>query len=173
MANIQTAQIEGTPVLDGKYISEMDMWPLECKEYNRLYKFYDYLRDGRFTTTRCKKCGNVAFPPGVICSKCWSDELEWVDLPKRAKVVTFTETVVGAPLGFDPPLILAWLDFGKESPLKQLLARIINCPEGKIKEGDEVKLVVFNVPAHPIEVKKETKVCERVYYAFEPVEKVV
>jgi hypothetical protein len=25
------------------------------------------------------------------------------------------------------------------------------------------------VPSHPIEVKKETKVCDRVYYAFEPV----
>ena len=169
MANIQTSQIEGIPALDGKYISEMDLWPLECKEFNRLYKFYDYLREGRFTTTRCQKCGNVAFPPGVICSKCWSDELEWIDLPTRATVTTFTETVTGAPLGFDAPLILAWLDFGKNAPLKHLLVRIINCAEGELKEGDEVKFVVFDVPAHPIEVKKETKVCDRVYYAFERV----
>ena len=172
MANIRTAKIEGTPALDGRYISEMDMWPLECKEFNRSYKFYDYLREGRFTTTKCKKCGNVAFPPGVICPKCWSDDLEWIDLPTRAKVTAFTEMITGAALGFDAPLILAWLDFGKDSPVKQLLARIINCPVEKLKEGDEVKLAVFDVPAHPIEVKKETKVCERVYYAFEPVEKV-
>lgn len=171
MADIPQAQIAGTPALDGRYISEMDMWPLECQEFNRNYQFYDNLREGRFTTTKCQKCGHIAFPPGVICPKCWSDDLEWVDLPQRARVVTFTETQAGAPLGFDSPLIIAWLDFGKDSPLKHLLARIINCPEGKLKEGDEVKFVVFDVPAHPIEVRKETKICERVYYAFEPVEK--
>ncbi len=169
MADIKTAQIQGTPALNGTYISEMDMWPLECPEFNRLYQFYDNLREGRFTTTRCQKCGYVAFPPGVICPKCWSDELEWVDLPQRARVVTFTETQAGAPIGFEPPLIMAWLDFGKDSPLKQLLVRIIHCAEGELKEGDEVRFVVFDVPSHPIEVKKETKVCERVYYAFERV----
>jgi uncharacterized OB-fold protein len=169
MADIKTAQIQGTPALNGTYISEMDMWPLECPEFNRLYQFYDNLREGRFTTTKCRKCGHIAFPPGVICPKCWSDELEWVDLPQRARVVTFTETQAGAPIGFEPPLIMAWLDFGKDSPLKQLLGRIINCSEGELKEGDEVRFVVFDVPAHPMEVKKETKICERVYYAFERV----
>jgi uncharacterized OB-fold protein len=169
MADIKTAQIQGTPALNGTYISEMDMWPLECPEFNRIYQFYDNLREGRFTTTRCQKCGYVAFPPGVICPKCWADELEWVDLPQRAKVVTFTETQAGAPIGFEPPLIMAWLDFGKGAPLKHLLGRIINCGEGELKEGDEVRFVVFDVPAHPMEVKKETKICERVYYAFERV----
>ena len=49
--------------------------------------------------------------------------------------------------------------------------QVINCPAGKLKEGDEVKLVVFPVPSHPIELKKETKMAERVFFAFEPVEK--
>jgi hypothetical protein len=92
-----------------------------------------------------------------------------VDLPQRAKVVTVTETQAGAPLGFESPLIIAWLTFGEDSPLKHLLARIVNCKEGQLKEGDEVKFVTFSVPAHPIEIKKDTKVCDRVYYAFEPV----
>jgi uncharacterized OB-fold protein len=92
-----------------------------------------------------------------------------VDLPQRAKVATFTETQAGAPIGFPPPIILAWLDFGKDSPLRQLLVRITNCAEGELKEGDEVKFVVFDVPSHPIEVKRDTKICDRVYYAFERV----
>ncbi len=52
------------------------------------------------------------------------------------------------------------------------LARIIHCPEGKLKEGDEFKLTVFDVPSHPMDVKGDTKICERVYFAFEPVKKV-
>ena len=169
MTDIEKAQIEGIPALDGKYISQMDLWPLECEEFNRNYKFYDNLREGRFTTTKCRKCGHIAFPPGVICPKCWAEDLEWVDLPQRARVATFTETQAGAPIGFEPPLILAWLEFDKDAPLKHLLVRIVNCGEGELKDGDEVRFVTFEVPANPIEVKKEIKLCERVYYAFERV----
>ena len=169
MSELEMANIVGTPALEGRYISGMDMWPLECPEFNRLTQFYDNLRDGRFTTTKCKKCGHIAFPPGVICPQCWSDDLEWVDLPKKAKVVTFTETQAGAPIGFPPPIIIAWLTFGEGAPLRHLLVRIVNCAEGELKEGDEVKFVTYDVPSHPIEVKKDTKICDRVYYAFERV----
>ncbi|OGN99313.1 MAG: hypothetical protein A2Y90_04025 [Chloroflexi bacterium RBG_13_52_12] len=159
----------GTPALNGVYIAEMDMWPFETPEFNRISKFYDNLRENRFTSTKCKKCGYIAFPPGVICPKCWSEDLEWVDLPQRAKVVTITSAQAGAPMGFESPLIIAWLGFEKNAPLKHLLGRIIHCQEGEVKEGDEVKFVTFPVPAHPMEVKKDTKICDRVYYAWEPV----
>jgi len=171
MGELQKVETIGIPALEGNYIGEMDIWPFEAPELNRIYPFFDNLRAGKFTTTKCKKCGYIAFPPGVICSKCWSDELEWVELPKRAKVATLTETQAGAPAGFPSPLIIAWLTFGEGAPLRHLLARIINCKEGELKEGDEVQFVVFDVPSHPMEVKKETKVCDRVYYAFEPVKK--
>jgi uncharacterized OB-fold protein len=171
MSEYESANIVGTPHLDNTYISEMDMWPFEGQEMNRIYPFYDHLREGRFTTTKCQDCGYIMYPPQIICPKCWSDKLEWVDLPRRAKVVTFTETQAGAPIGFPPPLIMAWLTFGEGAPLKHLLARIVNCKEGELKEGDEVQFVSFKVPAHPMEVKKDVKVCERVYYAFEPVKK--
>ena len=161
----------GIPILEDKYPVTMDMWPLEAKEFNRIYKFYENLKEGRFTTTRCKACGHVAYPPRVICPECYSEDLEWIDLPTKGKVLTFTEEVKGVPLGFESPLIHAWIDLGEGSPIRKILSRVINCPAGKLKEGDEVKLVVFPVPSHPIELKKETKVAERVFFAFEPVEK--
>lgn len=163
---------QGIPILEGKYSVTMDLWPVEAKEFNRIYKFYDHLREGRFTTTKCSKCGWVAYPPRVICPKCYSEELDWIDLPKRGKVLVCAEEVRGIPLGFEPsPLIHAWIDLGEGSPLKRILSRIINCPAGRLKEGDEVQLVTFDVPPHPIEVKKETKLSKRVFFAFEPVKK--
>ena len=170
MAELKTSQIVGTPYIDGKYSAVLDMWPLENPENNRIHPFYDNLKQGRWTTTRCKKCGNIDYPPGVACTKCWSDDLEWVDLPQTAKIVAVTE-MAGPPTGFEPPLIMAWLGFDKAHPLKHLLVRLLNCTLADVKNGDEVKLVVFDVPANPIDVKKETKICERVYYAFEPVKK--
>ena len=157
------------PALEGKYAVTMDIWPVETKEFNRVYQFYENLKEGRFTTTKCKKCGNVSYPPRVICPECYSDELEYIDLPKTGKVIHHVEQARGVPLGFEAPLIHAWIDLGAGSPIKRLLSRVINCPAGKLKEGDELRLVVFKVPSHFMDVKKEVKVMERVFFAFEPV----
>jgi len=161
----------GIPILEDKYPVTMDMWPVQAKEFNRIHQFYENLKAGRLTTTRCKSCGHVAYPPRVICPECYNDELEWIELPKRGKVLAFTEEVKGVPLGFDSPLIHAWIDLGWESPVKRILSRIINCPAGRLKEGDEVQLAVFEVPAHPIEIKRDTITVARVFFAFEPVQR--
>jgi len=169
MAELIKSEIVGTPALEGSYVAEMDQWPLQAKELNRIYPFYEHLRQGRFTTTRCKDCGHVSFPPGVICHKCWSENLEWIDLPMKATVECITETQAGAPAGFPPPLILAWIRYPEGSPIKQMITRIVNCKEGELKEGEEVRMVIYDVPAHPRDVKRETEICDRVFYAFEPV----
>jgi uncharacterized OB-fold protein len=158
----------GIPVLEDKYSATMDMWPIEAKEFNRLYPFYENLKEGRFTTTQCGKCEAVAFPPRLICPECLEEEMVWIDLPRQGKVLVFTEQLKGVPVGFESPLIHAWVDLGPQSPVKRILTRIINCPAGKLQEGDEVRLVVFAVPPHPVEKKRDTFMSERVYFAFEP-----
>ncbi|MFC1932337.1 Zn-ribbon domain-containing OB-fold protein [Chloroflexota bacterium] len=163
--------LSGIPFLEGKYSPTLDIWPIEAPQFNRIHTFYENLREGNFTTTKCKQCGKVAYPPRVICPECYSDELEWIELPKKGKVLTATEKYVGVPLCYEPPLIDAWIDMGEDSPVRRLLSRMINCEPGTLKEGDEVQLVVFDVPSHPIEIKKETITAERVFFAFEPVNK--
>ena len=161
----------GIPILDNLYPATMDMWPIEAKEFNRSWPFYENLKQGRFTTTKCKDCGNVSYPPRVICPQCYSENLEFIDLPKKGKVVVFSEEVKGVPLGFESPLIHAVVDLGVD-PVKRLLTRIINCPAGTLKRGDEVQLAVFDIPAIPIEKGRAgTIMAERVFFAFEPVKK--
>lgn len=160
------------PVLENLYPVTMDMWPVEAAEFNRIYPFYENLRSGKLTTTRCKACHAVSYPPRVICPECYSDDLEYIELPNRGKVIVFSETLKGVPLGFSAPLIHAFIDLGEDSPVQWLLVRVIHCSAGQLKEGDELSLVVFDVPAHPIEKgKAETVLSERVFFAFEPVNK--
>ena len=159
------------PFLEGRYSPTLDMWPIEAKEFNRIHEFYENLREGKFTTTKCKKCGRVSYPPRVICPGCYSDELEWTELPKKGRVTVVVEKWGGVPICYEPPLIDAWIDLGEDSPVRHILSRMVNCPPETLKEGDEVQLVVFDVPAHPIELKKETITAERVFFAFEPVKK--
>ena len=156
------------PILEDKYPSTMDLYPLEAPEFNRISQFYENLREGRLTTTKCQKCGHVAFPPRVICPQCNSEDLGWVDLPTKGKVVHFGEEVAGVPLGFKSPLILAYIDLGGGS---KFVSRIANCEAGQLKEGDEVQLYVYEVPPMVIDVKGGTKESPRVFFAFEPVKK--
>jgi len=160
--------VPGVPILEDRYPSTMDLYPLEAKEFNRIHQFYENLKQKRFTTTKCKKCGHVPFPPRVICPKCNSEDLEWVDLPTRGKVLYVTEEVAGVPLGFESPLIHALVDLGQG---RTLLTRIVNCKEGQLKQGDEVQLAVFDVPPMRIEVKGTIKEENRVFFAFEPVKR--
>ncbi len=163
--------VPGIPILEGLYPVTMDMWPLESKEFNRIWPFYENLKQGRFTTTKCKDCGFVAYPPRVICPECYSENLEYIDLPTKGKIIVFSEEVRGVPLGFESPLIHDVVDLGVD-PVRRVLSRIVNCPAGVLKQGDEVQLAVFPVPAYPIEKGKAgTIMAERVFFAFEPVKK--
>ncbi|MCL6611416.1 MAG: zinc ribbon domain-containing protein [Peptococcaceae bacterium] len=154
-------------VLQGRYAVTMDMWPLQSADFNRIHPFYDHLRQGRLTTTKCRDCGRQAFPPRVICPGCLSENLEWVDLPVTGRVLVATEEEVGVPVGFESPLIHALIDLGGQIIL---FARVKGCSTGELKEGDEVRLVVFPVDPLPVDGRKgETILQERVFFAFEKV----
>ena len=89
----------------------------------RAHEFWDALKQGRFVTTKCGRCGNVSFPPQADCPKCMASEFTWVDLGGEATLVTFTQVQI-TPASFvenDPYVIaigemkggvkvLAWLE---------------------------------------------------------------
>ena len=86
-------------------------------------EFWDALKEGRFITTKCAKCGEVSFPPQADCPSCMSSEHSWVELGSEATLVTFTQVrippasfasqspyliaIAEFPLG---PKVLAWLE---------------------------------------------------------------
>ncbi len=76
----------------------LDFYPLEDPKQTRIHQFFTFLRQGRFTTTRCTKCRHLMFAPRVVCPACLSDALEWEDLPRTGRLYAFTSLVLGAPL---------------------------------------------------------------------------
>ncbi|MHB8917664.1 MAG: Zn-ribbon domain-containing OB-fold protein [Desulfocucumaceae bacterium] len=154
-------------ILAGKYAVTMDMYPQQSPDFNRVHPFYEYLREGRLTTTRCRECGHRAFPPRVVCPECMSEKLEWVDLPSTGKVLVVTEEEVGIPLGFETPLVHALIDLEGELTL---FSRIKGSGMGELKEGDRVRMTVFSIDPVPVDGKKGVVVFqERVFFAFEKV----
>lgn len=125
-----------------KYIFSIDPYPQESEDQNKLYKFYDYLREGRLATTRCLYCKTIKWPPRTVCPQCMSDELEWVDIPTPGKIYAYTVAMGAIPSGFEPPLVYALVDF--DNGLRMLTPLVDTRPE-EVREGALVELEVLKV----------------------------
>jgi uncharacterized OB-fold protein len=53
-------------------------------------QFYKYVLQGKLMGGKCKKCGKVHLPPRPLCDSCFSKEFEWVKLPNKGKLLTYT-----------------------------------------------------------------------------------
>ena len=52
-----------------------------------LRTFYEKLDAGQICAFRCKGCGKVMFPPRGICPQCGKYDCEWVDIPRKGKLL--------------------------------------------------------------------------------------
>jgi len=93
----------------------------------------------RLIGTRCKKCGNVTYPPRVVCPKCRSREMEKIELPRRGKLITFT-IVRSPPSGFEKyaPYALGIVEL--ENGVK-VIAQLTDIDLEKIQSGMAVEAV--------------------------------
>jgi uncharacterized OB-fold protein len=124
----------------------LDFYPLEAPEFTRIHPFFENLRKGKLTTTKCTKCGAVHWQPRVVCPKCNSDALEWIDIPKDGELFAFTEVRAGAPIGFekDVPFVTGLVRLTGTDIL--LTARIDDAKYEDLKIGDPVRLKIFTLP---------------------------
>ncbi|MFH1486349.1 MAG: Zn-ribbon domain-containing OB-fold protein [Chloroflexota bacterium] len=52
--------------------------------------FQQYLNEKKLVGSRCKKCGALHLPPHPLCTKCYGDEMEWVEMKGKGKLAAFT-----------------------------------------------------------------------------------
>lgn len=107
--------------------------------YTKVSKFAQDLREGKLEGTKCKKCGQVYFPPRADCSNCMSSDMEWRAYTGKGKLVTFT-TIHAAPTGFDDmaPYTIGVLDLNEGG---RLLAWVDNIPQEELRIGMELTAV--------------------------------
>ncbi|MDP7982805.1 MAG: Zn-ribbon domain-containing OB-fold protein [Conexivisphaerales archaeon] len=105
----------------------------------RTRKFYDGLREGRVLTTRCRSCGELYFPPQSFCTRCGSEDMEWVELSGEGELLTFT-VIKAKPTSFshygDYTVGIARMPEGVN-----VLAWVSGDP-GKLRVGTRVRLRV-------------------------------
>jgi len=121
----------------------LDYYPLEDSRATQISQFFQNLKKGQLTTTKCKKCAQLLWPPRIVCPNCLSDELEWVDLGIEGELYAFTEVRVGAPLGFvqDVPFCVGLVKIGG----LLISSRIDNAKYDQLKIGNKVWLKVVEL----------------------------
>jgi len=138
----------------------LDFYDFQTPADTRIHEFYTNLRDGDLTTTQCADCGEIHFPPRVVCPECMGEDLSYVGLPERGELFAFSEVRAGAPLGMqdDVPFVIAIVDLGDV----RLSARIDDTSMDELEIGDPVELNVIEIdgPADH----------ERVWFRFEPLD---
>lgn len=154
----------------------LDFYPLQDAEQTRIHPFFDHLRDGRLTTTRCPECAAVLWQPRVVCPRCNHDALEWVDLPTEGTLYASTVVFHGLPLGMEDaaPLGIGIVELdtsdlvgeGDEAaaPLRILSRLDLADGDGTSAGGEEVPAIGDRVRLKVVDLPDG-----RVFYRFEPV----
>jgi len=80
---------------------QVDAVPLNLKYVVDYPKEYiEGLKKGEILATKCKKCGEIYYPPQLDCVKCRSSDMEWFSLSKEGELMTYS-IVVQKPQGFE------------------------------------------------------------------------
>jgi len=53
-------------------------------------QFYKNINQGKLLGAKCKECGKTHLPPRPMCDDCYSSEFEWVAIPTKGKLLTYT-----------------------------------------------------------------------------------
>ena len=121
----------------------LDFYPLQDEKNTKISQFFKNLKGGHLTTTKCKKCDKLLWPPRIVCPECLSESLEWVDLDMEGELYAFTEIRLGAPLGFveDVPFCIGIVKIGG----LLISTRIDNAKYDELKIGDKLTLKIIEL----------------------------
>lgn len=69
---------------------------MEQRTFNDI-SYEQFLKEEKLMGSRCKDCGVLFVPPRSICVKCYSSELEWVEMKGEGRLAAFTCITVAPP----------------------------------------------------------------------------
>jgi uncharacterized OB-fold protein len=126
-------------------------------------KFWEAARQHKLIMQKCNDCGKLIFYPRKVCPECWSDNVGWIDVSGKAKVLMMTTTIAGVEQAFAPdlPYVLAVVELEEGV---HMITNIVDCKPEDVKIGtalevvfrdctDEISLPVFR----PIQGKGSEK----------------
>ncbi len=93
----------------------------------------------RLEAAKCTGCGNIHFPPRLVCRECGGEEFEKDILPSKGKVVTYTVIRI-PPAEFDDqkPYVVAIVEL--ENGVR-VTCMVAEAPPDNVEIGTKVELI--------------------------------
>lgn len=114
--------------------------------------FWDGLKEGKLMLPRCADCGHVFFYPRILCPRCHSRRLEWLQASGRGRLHAFEIAYQAFQKAWTitPPYVLAMVEL-EEGP--RLMSNLINVePDPRVVKCDMPVEVVFTKVADEVTV---------------------
>lgn len=109
--------------------------------------YWDACQQEKLLIQQCKECEHVQFYPRLMCTKCSSREIGWIEASGIAKVLTYT--IVHRPIvpayQKESPYILAVIQL-EEGPT--MMTNIVNCPHDDVNCEMNVKVTFEHWSEH-------------------------
>ncbi|MCO6449890.1 MAG: Zn-ribbon domain-containing OB-fold protein [Caldilineales bacterium] len=72
-------------------------------------EYESHLAEHRLMGSRCQTCGSVFLPPRPLCSNCYGEKMEWVDMGESGTLVAFTVVHIA-------PTAMIEAGYGRDNP---------------------------------------------------------
>ncbi|MEM3670712.1 MAG: Zn-ribbon domain-containing OB-fold protein [Thermoprotei archaeon] len=133
---IKLDEKEGLPV----YVDQRELTLKYEIPVGDIKPFYDGLSKGEVLAPKCRKCGNVFFPPQNDCPKCMSSEMDWIPLNRQGVLVAATMVFVKPKSFEDEPYYVVGV--AKLEGGISVLASVKTSDPMSLKIGRKVNLIV-------------------------------
>ena len=106
--------------------------------------FYRFVGEGKLMGAKCRTCGQLLVPPKPMCSTCFSHDLEWKELPKEGKLLTYTVIHV-SPKQFQGsvPYAVGIVGFADDAQLPGMIKGVAS---DQLKVGMDLTIRFENAP---------------------------
>lgn len=106
--------------------------------------YWEAAKEHRLCIPRCKACGTHIFYPRALCTACYSDDLEWVDISGAGEIYSYTISRRGSSPVFkdDAPYVVAVIQLA-EGP--RMLSNVLTDDVESVRVGQKVKVVFEDV----------------------------
>lgn len=95
--------------------------------------------EGRLEIQHCRSCARHQFYPRRFCTRCLSDQIEWVQASGRGRIYTYTVCHVAAHPAFESrvPYAIAMIELDEGV---RMLAGIVDSDLGRLAVGAPVQV---------------------------------
>ena len=111
--------------------------------------FWTAASEHRLVAPKCTSCGEFRMPPAPFCWSCRGQDVEWVELPGRGTVYTFTVTrqALIPQLKGSVPYVVAVVDL-EGAPGARLVGNIVDVDPDTVCVGMAVTVTWDDLDEH-------------------------